>query len=146
MLLSFVIEDEKIYPKYLNLIQIKFGNIYQLEILLMMITRKILAHRPIDHNKDEIRPNQPIITEKIDAQTSQLSFSTGFQSQTQTTPVNFNPKMNNTETTESLPHFEVIKCSAPTSSAPMTDNNIPMQVRTRVIRSNPDSENDPNKC
>ena len=64
-----------------------------------MIKRAITSNRPFVHNIDEIRSNLSAMTEKMVAQNSSQSTSTGFQPETQSTSVIFYPKINNNETT-----------------------------------------------
>ena len=76
--------------------------ISQLEFLNDMITQATTAKRPIDHDIDETRSIQSTITEKMNTQKLNRNNSAGFQPQTQSTPLNLNPNINNTETTESI--------------------------------------------
>ena len=57
-----------------------------------------------------------MIFDKITAPETQQTFDAGFQSQTQTNPINSNPKISNTGPTESIPPTEVSEISNPTSS------------------------------
>ena len=90
-LLPIFIEAEAVHPKYLNFFQIYTELFSQLEYQPMMTTQAITANRPIDHDIDARRSNQPMITEETIAPKSR-NVTAGLQSQTQTTSVVSNPK------------------------------------------------------
>ena len=58
-----MIKDGKIHPRYPNLPSINPDDTSQLELTITMITRAILANRSFDHNIEETRSNQSMITE-----------------------------------------------------------------------------------
>ena len=98
-----------------------------------MITRAITANRPIDHHIIEIRSFPSTFAVKFIAQKSNQNGSTGFQPQTQSTSVILNPKINNTETTESISPTELNRISIPTSFALIPGITIQMHVPTKTI-------------
>ena len=114
-----------------------------MEIPPNRITKAIIAIRPIDHNIDEIRSKQSMVTEKMSAQKLKHNASTGFQPQTQTTSGIINPNINNTETTESSSLTEVTGISFLTNSTLITGITIPLKVPTKTVRSNSDIHIDP---
>ena len=78
-----------------------------MEFLPNMITRANTAKRPIDHNVDEKRSVQLMVTEKNNAQKTKQNTSAGFQPQSQTTSGNINSTANFIETTENISPTEV---------------------------------------
>ena len=74
---------------------------------------------------------------------TQQNTSSGFQHHTQTTSVNINPNINNTETTENISPPIVTGISFPTSSAPITGITIQLRVPTKINRSMSDNQFDP---
>ena len=109
-----------------------------------MITRATTANRPIDHNTDEIRSNQSMVTERTDTQKSQHSISAGFQSQTQRASVLSNPKSNSIETTESIPSTKATEFSRANSTNLVPNINKPTEIPTKTIRDKTDTHNDLN--
>ena len=98
-----------------------------------MITRAITASRINDNNTDEIRSIPSTITEKFIAQKPNQITSTSCQPQT--TSVTLNPDLNNAEVT-------II--SILTNSALIPGITMPLQVPSKVIRSNSEICMEPN--
>ena len=138
-----MIKDENTDPNFLNLVQNNINNISQLKLQPMMITRAITANRPINHNIDEKRSSQSMITRQFIAQVSKHRYKDDLQFQTQTNSVVSSPNINNTETRESIPHTVVLEILIPTSFTLVSDLNIPLQVPTKPIQSNSDTLSDP---
>ena len=97
---------------------------------------------PIDHILGEIGSNQRSLRNLLVKKMKQ-SIRIGFQPQTHTNPVTSNPDKNNTETAESLPSTEIVEISPSTSYSLIPDNNEPLMILTKIIRSNPEFQIDP---
>ena len=99
----------------------------------MLTTRAITANRRNDHDFGETRSGQSLIFGKTTAQDSQQIIIAGFQSQTRTTPITTNPKINITGTTESTPPTEVTEISIATSSFVKPGNILPLQMEQKQL-------------
>ena len=116
-----------------NLLHINTENLSQLEFQTKVITREVAANRPTDHEYDEIRPNQSMITEEIVAQKLQQKNSAGEQYQTQTSSVILNPNLSINETTEAMPPSKFTETSFPASSTLVASIATPLQVPLNTV-------------
>ena len=63
-----MIKTENLHPNNLNSFQVKTDINFRFEFLHLVITQAMTLKRPIDHNIDDSRSNQSMITEKVSAQ------------------------------------------------------------------------------
>ena len=137
--LPFLIKAKITQSKYLNKLQINS----HMEFQPKMITRALTASRSIDHYMDEMPSNQSLITGQNTSQRSKQKTTTGFQAQTQTTPVVSYPHINEIETIEKIPHTEHTEISIPNDSALLSHDIVPLQFPIKTNRCNSDTYDDP---
>ena len=130
-LFLFLIKFENVHPKIPNLLQINIETISHLETPAAMTTQAIPANRPIDHNINEKRSIQSMVTEKTFEKYQNKLLVLSLYNKTSAFS---KPEISKTETTECVHRTEDNVILPPKSSNLTPNNNIPLRVTTKTVQ------------